>query len=234
MGAITHALGWLFLFATLPLVFVVFFPLRVWKWLVTLAARVFRKDLKALLTAYDSIFAIDNFYGRSYAANVTYFLVDGHIDIETIRRGFAKNVLSKETVDGEKLYDRLFQRPVSFGGYFFWQDVDLDLNKQIRLGHQFRSMDHQTELHTVLADLMTSPLPGALWEILLYKGFQHDKSVVVFRIHHVLGDGYSFNHLVDEMIQETSKYMVKEKPKPFEEKVMMLFSDFLHIIFVVT
>ncbi|CAG7835229.1 unnamed protein product [Allacma fusca] len=219
---ISHAFGWILFLATIPFGFLVFFPLRLWKWAVILTARYFRPDLKALLTAYDSIFAIDKFFQKPYAANVTFFIVEGHISLDKIKSGFARNVLNKETEDGEKLYDRLYQVPVSYGGYYFWQEVPVDIDKQIRCTHEFKTNDHQNELNQILGDLMTSPLPGALWEILLYTGYQSDKSVVVFRIHHTLGDGYSFNHLVDEMIEQSSKYMVKIPPLSVSERCRLL------------
>ena len=223
-----NVIGWIFFISLLPLLILIFLPLRIYKTLVTIYARIWRKDLNGLLTGYDSIFAIDQFYTRPFAGNGTVLIIDGNINVQDLRNRFVSNILSvRDDETGELQFSKLLQVPVQYLGYYFWTNINgIDINQHIRTVHTFKSQNHENELHTVLGEMMTSPFPGALWELQVLEKYNRNQTVVVFRLHHVLGDGYTFNHLVDRLIGKHSEYFVKKNTRTFKEKVSSFFSRF--------
>jgi len=217
-------LAWLLFFCILPAIVMFFVPLRIYKSLVVLYARLFRRDLRGLLTGYDSIFAIDHFYTKPYAGNGTVILLDGNVTLESIKVCFRNNILSVRDKNGRFQFNKLFQVPKQFLGYFFWVAVPekLDLDRYIRRVHTFSSGNHEQELHGIMGEMMTSPFPGALWEILVLEKYNKTQTVVVFRLHHVLGDGYTFNHLIDRLIGKESEYIVRKNSRSWMDKVSKL------------
>jgi hypothetical protein len=64
------------------------------------------------------------------------------------------------------------------------------------------------------------------WEILLIhlKNYEDDpspKTVIVFKLDHGLGDGYTFVHMVEKLTGIKSPYLVKDKHFSFHDKVSM-------------
>lgn len=221
MSRIVHnVLSWLLFAVLMPLITIIFLPLKLFKTCVMWYAGIFRPDLTGILSSYDSIFAIDQFETKPYAGNGTVIILDGHIGIDTIRHAFMQNILSVRKVSGELQFGKLFQVPVNFCGYYFWSNlISVDLEKHISIHHTFCTDDHEAELQTVLGELMTRPFPGALWEVLSLEKYNRNQSVIVFRLHHVLGDGYTFNHLVDRLIGKKSEYIVREYQRSWMDMV---------------
>jgi len=223
MNPLLHnVLSWFLFIILLPLISGIFLPLKIYKTIVILCSRIWRKELTGILTSYDSIFAIDKFHTKPYAGNGTVLILDGHVRIDTIRDCFIENILRVRKSNGDLQFGKMFQVPVNFGGYFFWSNLEsIDVAEQIRVHHSFVSDDHEAELHAVLGKMMTQPFPGALWEVLSFEKYNGNQTVIVFRLHHVLGDGYTFNHLVDRLIGKKSEYLVREQKRSWMNTVSL-------------
>jgi hypothetical protein len=207
----------LLLFLTLlPLVVCIFVPLFLMnRVLVLLLNKVFGL---IKLTPHDSIFAVDKCYhdndsktSSSFASNVTMLFVSDDVKLPELTSKFSE-ILRKTAT-----FSRLRMKLVRVFGYYFFKEVEsVELPFHIRKVKDFdlssSPEDHERELEEYVGKMMVRPFPNGkpLWEVEVFGKYKGNQSAVVIRIHHSICDGYSFNHLIDNLIGEQSQYRVRD------------------------
>lgn len=115
------------------------------------------------------------------------------IGIEELRRAWMERLLGEP---GNYRYPRFAQRIVEIGGRPHWRDdPEFDIARHIFTIPEPDSgeavLDDKEKLEDYVGRLASKPLPSdrPLWQLQLIPSFGEDGSAVVFRIHHVMGDG---------------------------------------------
>lgn len=116
-----------------------------------------------------------------------------HIGVDELRRAWMERLLGDA---GSYRYPRFAQRIVETGGRPYWQDdPDFDIARHIftipEPDTAADAPDDKEKLEEYVGRLASQPLPSdrPLWQLQLIPRFGDDGSAVVFRIHHVMGDG---------------------------------------------
>lgn len=108
------------------------------------------------------------------------------LDIERIK------VLYEQRLGGDPKYERMKSRVVQRGGQFYWlKDPHFDLNKHVLQVQGWQKPDTEEELLKFVGNLAGQPLSSKapLWQFLVVNGYEGNKSVGIWRCHHVLADG---------------------------------------------
>jgi len=203
----SRLLSWLVYLLVLPIEILVFSTLLLYKCFLMIYIKIYSSHYQFIepLSSYDKIFAIDDFYVKPLAANATIIVLDKPIDLGELKARFVSHVLPK--------FNKLDKIPAPLGGHYFWKRVPLDLNLQIRqvslpTSDVNNNLPVNGQFQSYMNELSSAPFPvhgGPLWEAILV-----NRNILVLRMHHVLGDGYTFNHWVDALLGVTSPYMVKD------------------------
>ncbi|CAG7659391.1 unnamed protein product, partial [Allacma fusca] len=131
--------------------------------------------------------------------------VDGEVTVERVQELFQENVMTKRSDNGEMVYKRLQHFWTSFLGYKFWEhDKNFLVSNHIRLYDDKDNLTikdpcTRTDLEGMLEKLVQRPWREnqSLWEILIINNFVPEnpssklQTIVILRMDHVLGDGYS-------------------------------------------
>lgn len=197
---------WAITLTLLPFIFLLLGSLCIYRALIRLIAGR-NKSLASQLTPYDSIFAVDSYETRPYASNLTVLEMKSRVDLGTLRNLFQSRILS------DPRFSKLNYRPVEYLGYWFWQRLpeNPDVNKTVYLHHDSELDLCNKTLDDCLREIVEMPFDYQLYNVaLMHFG---NKSILVFRIHHTVCDGYSFNKLIDKFVGLESKYLVRNVVK---------------------
>lgn len=115
---------------------------------------------------------------------------DGSIDAASLRAGFAERLPRAP---------RLSQRVTRAGRTLAWEDVRVDLERQVRV---LDPVDGFDGLESLCAGLMVTPMATdrPLWELLLVPGVAPGRVGIVLRIHHAMADGIAAVQLVEALL----------------------------------
>ncbi|CAG7713153.1 unnamed protein product [Allacma fusca] len=160
----------------------------------------------------DAIFAINSTQYPAGSCLVFALTEGGSFNIQVFRDLFFNRIISFKK-DQEFLYQKLQQNWTNFLGFAFWRR-----DPYFNLRNHIRNFDYQGEMALPSpcnqADIVK--LAGQFqdlkwlgnqspWEILLIPDYLSSKlekhSVVIFRLHHILLDGYSFISLIRQLFQ---------------------------------
>lgn len=170
--------------------------------------------------------------------------LEGYLPLEEFKSLFQSLFLS--CPESRKNYLNLYCYLVRFGGYIFKKSVaHLDIDKHVGI----RELGAGDNLEQFIVKWMVEEKFGRgkpLWEIVLIylpvepevslekqndndklinnngeeakkeKGFE---TVVLFKLHHCLTDGYGFIHMVDKLTGNEAPYLVQEEEESVFQKV---------------
>lgn len=131
-----------------------------------------------------------------------------HIDAETLRQ------LWRERVSIER-FPRFELKVVNHRGRYFWQrDPDFDLERHI-VAVEGSEVHDQASLQDFVGRLADQPLPEGLprWQLLLIEDFQPGRSVIIGRVHHVLGDGIALIPVIFSLMDDARFPGGERKPR---------------------
>ena len=174
---------------------------------VNYLARRFRPDLHGPLTGPSSVLV-----GKSTRSKPRNFcggyVLEGDFDLKLSLALFEERVLDRVKSDGRLVYPELRQYWTPFMNYYFWKaDEDFSVANHVRrydYDAELRLPDPCTEedFRQVLGGLLAKGWPErrSPWELLIVENFisetpkktRDSHTLVIFRVHHGLGDGYSF------------------------------------------
>jgi len=207
--------------------------LYVWRKIVNLCADYVKNDFHPAVPN-DTYFAIDTCENLPTVNAVQIWKIKGHVDVHVLRKHFASCFFGSD--EARKRYMNLYCYLVKFGGYVFKKSIDptaLNIKSHIYEHH----LNGQDSIESFVANWMFKKKfrpKTPLWELVLVQ-LSFDKSkleeyetLLLFKIHHCLADGYSFVHIVDTLTGNSSPYMVKEYEEDFLSKVCY-FADCIEI-----
>ena len=209
--------------------------LHVFRRLHVAAAVIFRPDLKGILPPIQNLFAMDKL--DSPTCNICVVLIfDGNMRLELLQDSFLEKVLRQRLSNGKLQYPELRRYWTAFGGYMFWKDDEnFDINGHVRLVdssdfHDVLGAERkptacypltEDDLKEVFTTLQVKSWKSrkSPWELVLAPNYKPDpdgadKTAIVFRIHHTLGDGYGIQKLLLTVVSgEMSDILEPLKPR---------------------
>ncbi|CAG7722654.1 unnamed protein product [Allacma fusca] len=208
----------------------VFSPLYIFRGILSQLRKIFRKDLHKLINTRSSVLARENWSEDPKWNLVVWLTQEGQMDLEKFRRYFYNEYVMRKDSNGKLLYPEYQQHYCKWFGFLFWRWEDaFNVQEHIRpydgIHKKLDPVDKPglikiiKELTWKAWDPQKSP-----WEFLQVakyqdegRGDQGEKSLLIFRIHHGLGDGYYILKLVTQDIGGISLDRALGKPQ-FERR----------------
>ena len=197
----------------LPLCLIVFSPIYLFRFFLCILARTFRPDLGEIIDSRSSVLAIDD-PSKSPKWNLCVWIVfEGALNFENFREFFRQNILNKKDFNGKLVYPEYQQYYTSWLGFLFWKwDEKFRLENHMRYCFEDRP-DYLTketteeEVRKLVKELTWSPFAQqrSPWEMHFipnyksatnYESDAETKSVLIYRVHHGLCDGFKILHLI--------------------------------------
>ncbi|CAG7730607.1 unnamed protein product [Allacma fusca] len=193
---------------TSPVTLLVILLFSVYKLIVVGLAKMLRPDLSSPVPGPSNILSQDYGMSKSSKFNIlTMLVLDGDITISQVRTAFQTRVLNKRMGNGEREYPELCQYWTNYLGYFFWKtEKNFSLQSHVRM-YDYRNPQslervNEKELKGLIADVLSQPWKDGCspWEILMLPNYfdsviDRPQTVLMFRIHHGMGDGQSIMRL---------------------------------------
>ncbi|MBC7172419.1 MAG: wax ester/triacylglycerol synthase family O-acyltransferase, partial [Polyangiaceae bacterium] len=123
------------------------------------------------------------------------FVFAGALDHARFREVVARRLLRSRRF-GQRLESRRVGRPR-------WVEV-ADFSIDDHLSFHRLANGSREALESAISDVTSAPFDvrRPLWEVHVYDGYQGERSVLVARLHHAMGDGYALMGLVLAMADE--------------------------------
>jgi hypothetical protein len=218
---------WIFI---LPFLSLSVLPFLVFRLFVHLLAKLFRPDLIPISNLVENV-VISGPSSSFHVRNISQIWeLKENLDILKFRQHFHNVFLSSPAL--RKKYRNLYCYYVQWGAYCFKKAAeDIHLEERIQ---ETKLTGGEKELEEFIAKFVDTNDYGEKpnWEICLIhvqqtskedEGFCN-KTVLIFKLDHGLGDGYTFAHLVERLSGINSPYVVKEKHWTFLERVSIYLS----------
>ncbi|CAG7731252.1 unnamed protein product [Allacma fusca] len=199
--------------------------------LVWLLSRVFRPDLSGFVPPDQACFALGQ--AHNFPLNVAACaIVEGHLDVKYFWGTVSEKVFPLRTSSGKIVYIGLKRYWTLFLGYAFWkEDGSFSVKNHVRFYDYTGALAlplpycDDAGMHQILGRLLRFPWrPNrSPWEMLLipnYKG--EEKTALIFRLDHVLADGYSVVELMRHIMQNhwpLPKFKLARRQVKFLEKL---------------
>ncbi|ODM92630.1 hypothetical protein Ocin01_14053, partial [Orchesella cincta] len=173
-----------------------------------------RSGLVDQLTPYDCIFAVDSYYTPPLRLEPD----DPRAPIQDGRSHDPSSVQ-----DPYPRQPKFFETALHPTGYWFWKRIQVDLSASVSVFHDSELNHNEADLDECLRKIVEMRYHNELFNLCLLNF--GTKTYLVFRIHHTVCDGYSFNKLIDVFVGLQSKYLVKCNHTEF--KPMQIFKEVL-------
>ncbi|CAG7824678.1 unnamed protein product [Allacma fusca] len=192
-----------------PILILVAIPLYLTRLGTSVLGKCCGSGLGRMVPTRSAMFASDEIYTQPLMTNVARFVFDGTLELRTIEKLIDQNWVQARSTSGNLKYPELKQYVTVWLGYFFWKnDEDFNIKNHVKLyfnqkpGNFISDMevnDAWNEMSMKPFDRDRSP-----WEVILipfyrqnrHKGDESSKSVLIFRWHHALSDGFSILNLL--------------------------------------
>ncbi|CAG7784756.1 unnamed protein product [Allacma fusca] len=213
--------------------FIMTFLVRV---VVQLLARIFRPDLKNILTALHATFAMGHSKDKALESVVITMILEGKLSLQEMREGAQKRIFDFAK-DKNYKFPLLHHTWTFFCGYAFWiEEDDFDIKNHIR-DYDYEgelcipSPCSEKEMRSVLAELFQMPYNRSRspWEFLRVSNVNYNGKEctgIFLRMDHALGDGYSileFLRTISGSNFSVPKFKMSEKKSTVLEKLGFLF-----------
>lgn len=209
-------LTYLYLIA-FPTIVICCIPIYVFRFFVSQCKKVLRPDLHRLVHTRSIVLGVDGFPHKPTWNLVVWLTQDAILDLNKFAAEFNEEYVHKKEPSGELAYPEYQQHLEKWLGFYFWRwDSSFDIKNHIRK-YDGKYKDEETIDDTTLLQIIKEQTwkgwnpKRSPWEFLQipnYKGTDDSdgvqKSILIFRIHHVLGDGYFILKLLMEDISGIS------------------------------
>ncbi|CAL8148634.1 unnamed protein product [Orchesella dallaii] len=187
----------------LPLIWV---PCYIYRLLIILLAKTQPKIFGKIFSFADAFLDEDFARYPPKSSIITTMLIQGNLSVDWLRQHFDNSVLQSKL--GKSLrYPELQQYPVNFLGQRFWKwDSKFKIETHIKeetptsmISCNNNSLEF--DLATIHEELLNKPFQkeASPWELLLFPSGQQE-TLLVLRLHHVLGDAKSILKLLVECL----------------------------------
>lgn len=192
------------------LVILLALPMYLFRFVLSKVTKLgYHPNLGNMVTARGQFLAIEQFTSpeKSPRSNIVASVVlDGCISIDQLRETIQKNLLdAKDPNSNELRYPEAQQFITSYIGYKYWaQDEHFQIENHVKTVNPREGQDISPvswcQLEAFIEDLVNQSfhLQRSPWEILLVENYTNPElkptgekmSVIIFRFHHCLADGY--------------------------------------------
>ena len=228
------------LFITVPLAFI-------HRKLVQLLAALFRPhDLCRIFTGKGAFFALENVYTRPKLTILLHFIFDGPVPIDKLRRKFQLKLVDEIDDQGNLTYPQLRQTWTQFLGFLFWKwDANFSVDNHVHLYDHteaklaLSSPCTEDDLKKVTGELLAKPFVKGIspWEAVVIPNYVaknnsdgREQTVIVFRIHHAMADGFSILKMTFKLFDLEKKARVPKvsfpKLSPYQHVMQTLLFPF--------
>lgn len=207
------------LFILFPIFLLLFLPMWLTRQSVKLLAKVIRPDLCEMVTCGTSTCANANgTEDNPRMVTLVELLFRDQLDFEQVVREFNSRAVEKVDNEGSMVYPKLKQRLTSWLGIWFWtKDDTFDIKKHITCSTLNKDFVTEQDLRLVEEQLLSKPFTkrASPWEMLVVpntrlspdSSHRHHScpdfspafltTTIIFRISHILADGYSVKKLLE-------------------------------------
>ena len=193
----------------LPLLVVLYIFSLIAQKFAILLAKIFRSDLSHILAEHGVMFTLEHIYRRPKVNAVCYYICDGTVPLDHLRRQFEQRIINYCDDHGNLKYRKLRQTWTQFSGFMFWKwERNFDLNNHVRMYDYTEpelallSPCTENDLKRLARTLISKPYVKGRspWEIMVIPDYEYVDSsdgktrigsVLTLRIHHGLADGLS-------------------------------------------
>jgi len=170
----------------------------VWKW---------KPDFIEHFSSRELSFACDDFNGKVRKNVLNVSILNGNLSAPKLREGIRTRLFT------QKYFTKLQCRPVLFMGYWFWEKTSVNLESQVFEHNEVKTDD---ELKSYLPKWIAEGYgPGKpMWSVMLIK-LVGGRTAVVYKLHHMVGDGVSFMKLLEYMCDEPWTHLETPEIRPF-------------------
>jgi len=221
------------IFLCYPLV-ILSLPIFLWRIVIKYAAMFLRKDLAKMLTTRGQMFAVDRLHEAPKCNIVVTLVGEGTVDNEAAKNFILQRLVESPPKDslGAERYPELKQHLVKWGGYYFWKQCEnfsIDDHFTIIDDGKIYTEDDLKALAQKYVGLKWRK-GKPMWDVVFVKNYEPKntsgncggpRTACLLRVHHSLGDGYSFLYLLMEAI--AGKEVISVVPNYFSRSLPLLF-----------
>ena len=195
-----------------PPCMIAFLPVYLLRYVLSIAAKLFRPDLGKLIHTRSSVLAIDKAYRDPRWNLCVWLVIEGNLNFEKFRDNFLRNIVDHKNERGKFTDPEYQQYYTTWFGFLFWK-WDRKFNIKNHMRYYFEQQDDylkktttEDELRQIIKKLTWAPFAPkrSPWEFLYipnYKASTDDspvepKCALIFRLHHGLCDGYKILYLL--------------------------------------
>ena len=220
---------------------VLLIPVYLLRVIVKLLAHICRPDLDKMLSPRGNLFAVEYsemFSKRCRCALYVTHVIDSNMDIPQFQKYFHDHVIQRTDPGSGKLHSPELQQTItSWLGYLFWKwDEDFKVENHVKAYDGPYKTEGMTEedIPELMKELATKPFePGrSPWEFWILNNTRlkrdpngNPKTILLFRAHHSMADGFAITRLLVEDIARvpmTTPAIKKEKPGLLSQLVKLI------------
>lgn len=210
-------------------VYIASIPVFLFRLIIRKLAYIVRPDLTAFVQAQGNIFATELFSSKAPRCSlVVPLVIKGHVPEQEFYRRISQMINKTDPETGREVYPEYKQFVELWFGFAFWKnDSHFDIHNHIK----FYNLDGRL-VSTKEATLLTETLLNkqfqigkSPWELNVVYNYDDPelpagpKTVMIFRIHHSLADGYSILcSLVEGILQEPLQSQCKLPTPTFSKR----------------
>ena len=182
----------LFALFVIPIFIIVISLCALYRQMVKLLAYIFKPNLCKIISPRNSPAAIDDVYKQPKNNLISVSVVRGPVCPTRIASCITKHAVEAKNCDGSIKYPEFRQYYTQWGGYRFLRCESNFHIKDHVISHDYGPIEEK-RLSQIRRQILYAPFkPGTSpWEIHLIEHFKTNMSVIIFKVHHGLCDGYS-------------------------------------------
>jgi len=202
----------------------IYLPTYVFRWIISkIVPKLWPQYEKIIFSSNAYYIASDDIYSSPKCTILVGPVFPGgaSVSIEKLRLDFTTKILQARKANGEILYPEMTQVPVKCCGFHFWKSLsNFKIEDYVRELLPSNKEFNAREIESIQNDLTFRPYEEekCLWECLLLRNCnlsqQRDSelsSIVFFRMHHSLTDGYSALNIISQL---SDSYRCVQYDKP--------------------
>lgn len=203
----------LFIYLVSPVLLICILLLLVYRGIISISAKVSRKDLVGMISPSTSVYASDELYGIPNRNVVCFLMLKGRLSVESLQHVIDKKILSVKNSNGAYKYSHLRMYPSKFHKFLFWK-----LEEEFKVGNHVIMYDKardnnrvwtETDVYEIQKNLIRKQWTrfSSPWEILVIpnyrtqsSGAREVKTVLCVRFHMCIENEVSWMKLLVQIL----------------------------------
>lgn len=177
-------------FVIVPVLSITFIPLAIYRWFISILAKIIRPDFISIVSSRDSVFANDTVCTNPNSTIVICAFFEGDANLETFqRRMFQQLFGGNVTQSSQHKCARLMQYFENWGGFVFrkWEE-NFDIMNHVReWTNNNREIVTPQDLYHLRRKLLTEPYQPrrSYWETILVRNYQEAENKPMGMSNHI-------------------------------------------------